>query len=107
MTSAGPEELMPMMGTPILPRGRTAAASCRLAGVEDSAAGISVVIPAYNEAASIPVIIPKLQAILSAQQMPFEIIVVNDGSTDGTAELARAYGIVVIDHPHNRGYGNS
>jgi glycosyltransferase involved in cell wall biosynthesis len=76
-------------------------------GIGEAARGISLVMPAYNEAASIPVLIPKARAILSAQGAPFEIIVVDDGSTDGTAARARELGAQVVSHPCNRGYGNS
>src|SRR5262249_16440596 len=37
----------------------------------------------------------------------FEIIVVNDGSSDDTGRLAEAAGARVVHHPYNRGYGNS
>jgi glycosyltransferase involved in cell wall biosynthesis len=49
----------------------------------------SVVIPAYNRAALLP---HTLQAVLSQTAPPDEVIVVDDGSTDGTADLARRFG---------------
>ena len=46
--------------------------------------------------------------MLKESHLPdFEIIVVNDGSTDRTGLIAREAGAVVIDHPHNVGYGKS
>jgi glycosyltransferase involved in cell wall biosynthesis len=69
--------------------------------------GVSLVIPAYNEAHSIASVIQKAQEILQAHVSTFEIIVVDDGSHDQTGELARAAGACVVRHPYNRGYGNS
>lgn len=54
---------------------------------------VSVIIPARNEARNIPRLISSLQAGLSR---PWEILVVDDGSTDGTASLAAEHGARVI-----------
>ncbi len=55
---------------------------------------LSIIIPARNEAHNLP----KLLKSLRAQSItPREVIVVNDGSTDGTAALARQFGATVID----------
>lgn len=56
---------------------------------------LSVIIPARNEAASLPRLLESLKA---QTLMPDEIIVVNDDSSDGTAEIARRYGVKVIDN---------
>lgn len=57
---------------------------------------ISVVIPARNEEHSLP----RLLASLAAQvESPLEVIVVDDGSTDATAAVARAAGVAVIEAP--------
>jgi len=48
---------------------------------------LSIVIPAYNEAESLPRLVPKVKEALSPVPGAHEIIVVNDGSTDGTAEV--------------------
>ena len=50
---------------------------------------ISCVLPAYNEAKNLVIVIPKLQAYLSNLNTPFEIIIVDDGSKDNTQEVAR------------------
>ena len=72
---------------------------------------ISVVVPCYNEAAVIYSNVKKLRAYLQDAFDAFEIIVVNDGSRDGTTkELARLkdeMGIRVINHPVNEGKGKS
>src|SRR2546428_11103642 len=51
---------------------------------------ISVVIPTYNEAAVIAETLRRARRALEASSEPFELIVVDDSSTDGTAELAES-----------------
>jgi glycosyltransferase involved in cell wall biosynthesis len=70
---------------------------------------ISVVIPAYNEAAGIGSVLDELRQILGAPQLAgAQIIVVDDGSADATAERATAGGAhLVVRHAHNLGYGRS
>jgi glycosyltransferase involved in cell wall biosynthesis len=55
--------------------------------------------PAYNEGNYIGTM------VLNTRQYVDEVIVVNDGSTDNTAEIARLAGAEVVEHPKNRGYG--
>jgi glycosyltransferase involved in cell wall biosynthesis len=62
---------------------------------------VTVLIPAFNEADSIGPVLAALRAAAAWQ----EILVVDDGSSDGTAELARAAGARVITHPYNKGNG--
>jgi glycosyltransferase involved in cell wall biosynthesis len=62
---------------------------------------VGVLIPAFNEAGSIAAVVEAMRAIAPWQ----EIIVVDDGSGDGTAERARAAGARVITHPYNKGNG--
>jgi glycosyltransferase involved in cell wall biosynthesis len=76
----------------------------------ESLKSLSIFFPAYNDAATIPSMV--ISAFLTVQRITndFEIIVVNDGSKDHTAELLnelqRLYPQVrVITHPQNRGYG--
>jgi len=69
---------------------------------------ISVRIPAFNEEGGIVETIQRARAALEkAQLAPYEIIVIDDGSTDCTGDLATAAGGRVIRHPHNVGYGRS
>src|SRR5262245_51532143 len=69
--------------------------------------GISVIIPAFNEEGVIAESIEQVRKALDPLTVPYEIIVVNDGSRDRTGEIASATGVKVINHPANRGYGAS
>ncbi len=66
---------------------------------------VSVIIPAFNEAKAIAGVLEELRACLRDAGVSAEIIVVDDGSKDGTAEVARSTGVRVIRHRSNRGYG--
>jgi glycosyltransferase involved in cell wall biosynthesis len=69
---------------------------------------ISVVIPSLNEERAIAETVQLIREVLiKAQIAPAEIIVVDDGSTDATAERAAAAGAKVIHHPMNAGYGRA
>lgn len=65
----------------------------------------SVVIPAFNEERGIVPTLRELREQLAG--LDYEIVVVDDGSRDRTAELARAEGVAVYQQPLNRGYGAS
>lgn len=70
--------------------------------------GFSLVIPAYNEEHGIGPVLQHMQEILQASPYPYEIVVVDDGSQDNTAEVIRRYpDITLISHPVNQGYGAS
>ncbi|MEP3703590.1 MAG: glycosyltransferase family 2 protein, partial [Lentilitoribacter sp.] len=61
----------------------------------------SVVIPAKNESGSLPLLIEKLLALPDLK----EIVVVDDGSTDGTGDIAEKLGAKVVRHPYSKGNG--
>jgi glycosyltransferase involved in cell wall biosynthesis len=62
---------------------------------------VSIIIPAYNEAQSIGGVLNKLRSL----HPTYEIIVIDDGSKDDTAEVAGQAGAVVYRHPYNIGNG--
>lgn len=69
---------------------------------------ISVIIPAYNEAGRLPLTLIDLDRHLTDQAHHYEIIVVNDGSTDGTGEIMRRFASIMknmkfINNPVNMG----
>lgn len=71
---------------------------------------VTILIPAYNEANAIVPTIKKVQETLKMAGLQGEIIVVDDGSSDGTGTaVAQNAGehVRLIQHPHNRGYGAS
>jgi dolichyl-phosphate beta-glucosyltransferase len=69
---------------------------------------ISIIVPAYNEEKRLPATLASIDRYLKANPWEFsEIIVVNDGSRDATADLARSAGARVLDNPGNRGKGYS
>ncbi len=75
-----------------------------------AAGGLSVCLPAYNEAGNLPRLIDTLVRQAAAVIEPFEIVVVDDGSSDNTAEVLaelihRHPCLRVERHPENRGYG--
>lgn len=65
---------------------------------------VAIIIPAYNEAARLPAV---LEAAMRSK-LAREIIVVSDGSVDGTATVARSYpGVRVLELPFNMGKGGA
>jgi glycosyltransferase involved in cell wall biosynthesis len=73
-------------------------------------ADLTIVIPAYNEADGIGPVLTELAKAMAASGIAHEIVVVDDGSTDGTGRSAQALlgkvpGLRVIEHSENRGYG--
>jgi glycosyltransferase involved in cell wall biosynthesis len=72
--------------------------------------GISAVLPAYNEEANLVATVAGLRDVLAGLGRPFEIVVVNDGSADGTGPLADRLAeadpaVRAVHHPRNLGYG--
>jgi glycosyltransferase involved in cell wall biosynthesis len=69
---------------------------------------ISIIVPALNEEKNIQNTVELIAKVMSNSKfLPFEILVVDDGSNDQTAKLAKNSGAKVISHPHNIGYGRS
>ncbi len=68
---------------------------------------ISIIIPAYNEEKSISNTVKNIIDLIRKNSWNAEVIVINDGSTDNTGEIAIKSGATVINHPTNGGYGLS
>jgi glycosyltransferase involved in cell wall biosynthesis len=68
---------------------------------------LSIVMPAFNEEAAVGAGIKELRELLLQHNITAEFIVVDDGSRDTTARVAKATGARVIQHRSNRGYGAS
>jgi len=66
---------------------------------------ITVVIPAYNEEKTIGDVIFGTISAMEGSRMPFEILVVDDGSTDNTRRIATRYKAAVLANGKNRGKG--
>jgi glycosyltransferase involved in cell wall biosynthesis len=69
--------------------------------------GVSVVIPAYNEERGVGPQVESIRLVLTSHRIKHEIIVVDDGSDDRTAEEAVKAGARVFRHLKNRGYGSA
>jgi len=65
----------------------------------------SVVIPAYYEEAAVGPQVEVIRKALTVQGISHEILIIDDGSEDQTAEEALQAGARVFRHPGNRGYG--
>ena len=68
---------------------------------------LSIIIPAFNEAESVATVARGIRETMEASQVPFELLVVDDGSSDETAARAEAAGARLIRHPMNSGYGHA
>jgi len=62
---------------------------------------LSIILPCLNEAASLKTLLPRLRALYPEA----ELVVVNDGSSDDSVEIATQAGAVVITHPYTQGNG--
>jgi glycosyltransferase involved in cell wall biosynthesis len=73
---------------------------------------LSIVLPAYNEEENVASAVEEVSTVAQQLGMDYEIILVNDGSTDRTGEIARELeqripNLRLVEHSPNRGYGGS
>ncbi len=73
--------------------------------IETLTVGLSIVIPTYNEQTGIGPVLADLHAIMGDSSWPYEIIVVDDGSTDQTVSYVDQTRNRLLCHTKNRGYG--
>jgi glycosyltransferase involved in cell wall biosynthesis len=66
---------------------------------------VSIVIPAFNEEKTIGNVIEETVTVMDSLNMPYEIIVVDDGSTDNTRRVAARYKVTVLSNEKNLGKG--
>lgn len=70
---------------------------------------IYVMLPAYNEEKALPLLLNSYAKLLGDRQMPYQVIIVDDGSTDHTADIAQSYAdqipLELIKHGINKGLG--
>lgn len=86
-----------------IPNPGTLATLEHLEGEQTSKPLLSIIVPAFNEAKSLPNVLESLMSLEFPREI--EIIVVDDGSNDQTAEVASSFPVTLIRHPYNKGYG--
>jgi dolichyl-phosphate beta-glucosyltransferase len=97
----------------LLPRERPVAAAFAMSEPPQTEFPLSIVIPAFNEAARLPGSLQKIFAYLQTRRLNAEVLVVNDGSSDGTAAVAgnahppAHVRVRVLSNSRNRGKGYS
>jgi len=68
---------------------------------------IYIVLPAYNEELTLPPLLSAITENMEESGLPFKVVIVNDGSTDGTAGIIRSVSgklpLIPVDHDRNRG----
>lgn len=62
----------------------------------------TIILPAYNEEDALPSVLADIFAVIDSS---YEVVVVDDGSSDGTLAIAREFPCVTLHHEHNRGKG--
>jgi glycosyltransferase involved in cell wall biosynthesis len=81
-------------------------ARCGEVGVEEREIEVSVVVPAFNEEEAVGLVLDEIIAVMEPLHIPYELIVVDDGSTDSTRAIcASRPQVKVLSHLFNRGNG--
>lgn len=68
---------------------------------------LAIIVPAFNEVGAIADTVAQLRQMIASHGLDAEILVVDDGSVDGTGEAAANTGVRVIRSPSNVGYGHA
>jgi glycosyltransferase involved in cell wall biosynthesis len=68
---------------------------------------VSIIVPVFNEEGAIAATIAAIDATMRAEGREYEVLIVDDGSTDGTARVLAGTPARVVRHRANRGYGAS
>lgn len=68
---------------------------------------LSIILPSYNEELALPSVVSGIRSSLEKTEIKYEIILVDDGSTDKTAEVAKGLDLTIISNPQNMGTGYS
>ena len=83
----------------------------RTAGEVVPAPMVTVILPAYNEEEALPLLLERVQESMEEAGLEYRVLVVNDGSSDGTAaavdRMAERMPVARIDHESNRGLGEA
>jgi glycosyltransferase involved in cell wall biosynthesis len=79
----------------------------RFQAMDAAASGLTVIVPAYNEERGIAGVVEWIRRSLGPGELAYEILVVDDGSADRTAQIAEQAGARVVRHTDNRGYGEA
>ena len=72
---------------------------------------VVITLPAFNEEATLPQLLGAIREAMAENRIEYRVVVVDDGSTDGTAKVATQLGdrmpITVLEHEENRGLGDA
>ncbi len=66
---------------------------------------VSIILPVYNEEGEIKGVLKELVSVFGASRRKYEIIIVDDASSDKSAQLIGGFGAKIIKHEKNKGYG--
>ncbi len=71
--------------------------------IDDKSYEIVIVIPAFNEAKNLEKVLPRIPSKIDGNKIG--VVIVNDGSSDDTGDVARRNNTILVEHPSNRGGG--
>ena len=96
-----------MLKTPSEPKMAERLLGDRTTALASDVPGVSIIVPCYNEEATIAATLVDLRRVMDASDIVYELIVIDDGSTDRTAEAMDGVGdaVRVLHNKVNRGYG--